>query len=296
MVNPLMLPLRILAFGVIGLLTVALLTGCATTTTTEEKAQPAAEAAATTTKAAATTTPKESKYAGLANLAQHSDPNVTAYCNEVPMGHACHAVTASPSDPNESPQRNCTESIVANASTSCAFAENAFYEAYKAADSAHKFFSLEVYSPVTHTSYELGCEHSGRLLIGCISSPTSDGIYLSFTEAAIVAYTEEQAQEYAAKHSVGHPPAPAAGRSQSESTSSEPEESKSSGESNESSGEEDEVGSSSHATDAQFCSEHECIESFTTEGGTIVRCSDGSYSHAGGISGACSDHGGETEE
>jgi hypothetical protein len=163
MVDPLMLPLRILAFGSIGLLTVALLTGCATTTTTEEKAQPAAEAAATTTKAAATTTPKESKYAGLANLAQHSDPNVTAYCNEVPMGHACHAVTASPSDPNESPQRNCTESIVANASTSCAFAENAFYEAYKSADSVHKFFSLEVYSPVTHTSYELGCEHSGRL-------------------------------------------------------------------------------------------------------------------------------------
>jgi len=58
-------------------------------------------------------------------------------------------------------------------------------------------------------------------------------------------------------------------------------------------GEEDQVGSSSHATDAQFCQEHQCIGSFTTEQGTIVECSDGSYSHAGGISGACSDHGGE---
>lgn len=59
------------------------------------------------------------------------------------------------------------------------------------------------------------------------------------------------------------------------------------------SGEQDEVGSSSHATDAQFCSEHDCIGNFETEGGTVVECSDGTYSHAGGISGTCSDHGGE---
>lgn len=57
--------------------------------------------------------------------------------------------------------------------------------------------------------------------------------------------------------------------------------------------EEDEVGSTSHAGDAEFCENHECIGSFTTEEGTVVECSDGTYSHAGGISGACSDHGGE---
>jgi hypothetical protein len=62
----------------------------------------------------------------------------------------------------------------------------------------------------------------------------------------------------------------------------------------ESSGEEDEVGSPSHATDSQFCSEHECIGSFETEPGTIVECSDGAYSHSGGLSGACSHHGGES--
>lgn len=58
-------------------------------------------------------------------------------------------------------------------------------------------------------------------------------------------------------------------------------------------GEGDEVGSSSHATDAEFCREHECIGEFETEPGTVVECSDGTYSHSGGISGACSDHGGE---
>ena len=60
-----------------------------------------------------------------------------------------------------------------------------------------------------------------------------------------------------------------------------------------SSPETDEVGSSSHAGDAQFCSEHHCIGSFTTEGGTVVECVDETYSHAGGIQGACSHHGGE---
>jgi uncharacterized protein YdeI (BOF family) len=44
---------------------------------------------------------------------------------------------------------------------------------------------------------------------------------------------------------------------------------------------------------AHTCNEHTCIGSFETESGTIVECSDGTYSHAGGISGACSHHGGE---
>ena len=53
------------------------------------------------------------------------------------------------------------------------------------------------------------------------------------------------------------------------------------------------VGSLSHATDAEFCGMNTCIGNFTGEGGTIIQCVDGTYSHAGGISGACSRHGGE---
>jgi|GEM_PF-7084746 len=59
------------------------------------------------------------------------------------------------------------------------------------------------------------------------------------------------------------------------------------------SSEEDEVGSTSHATDEQFCEAHHCIGNFTTEDGTVVECADGTFSHAGGIYGACSYHGGE---
>ena len=287
---------RILTLGVIGLLAVILLAGCGSgTTTTEESTPPAAEAAATTTTKAATTTPKESKYTGLANPAQHPDPGVTAYCNEVPMGHACHAVTTSPSDPNESPQRNCDPNIVANSNTSCAFAENAFYEAYRSLDFEHSTFAIEAYSPTTHMNYELFCDHSARLLIGCTSSPLSNGIYVSFPQAALIAYTEAQAQAYAASGKAGNPPAPTAGRSTDESKASEPEESKSnSGEGDESSSEgEDEVGSYSHAGDGSFCNSHECIGEFEGEDGYVVECTDGTYSHSGGKSGACSDHGGE---
>jgi hypothetical protein len=57
--------------------------------------------------------------------------------------------------------------------------------------------------------------------------------------------------------------------------------------------EEDEPGSTSHAGDEKFCEEHECEGDFDAEPGTVVECSDGTWSHAGGISGACSHHGGE---
>jgi hypothetical protein len=52
-------------------------------------------------------------------------------------------------------------------------------------------------------------------------------------------------------------------------------------------------GSYSHATDTQFCSTHQCIENFPNGSGYIVQCVDGEWSHSGGLSGACSDHGGE---
>jgi hypothetical protein len=58
-------------------------------------------------------------------------------------------------------------------------------------------------------------------------------------------------------------------------------------------GKKEEPGSLSHAEDAQFCSEHECIANFENGHGEVVECSDGEWSHSGSISGACSDHGGE---
>jgi hypothetical protein len=53
------------------------------------------------------------------------------------------------------------------------------------------------------------------------------------------------------------------------------------------------AGSYSHATDSEFCSTHQCIPNFPNGSGAVVQCVDGQWSHSGGLSGACSDHGGE---
>ncbi len=224
------------------------------------------------------------------NPAQRPDPSVKAYCNEVPLGHPCHAVTAAPEDPNVAPQRNCDTNIVANSRTSCGLAENAFYEYYQTHAVGSKSVSIMVHSPTTGQDYELGCGASEGL-IGCVSSPTAQGIFVDFPEAAVRAYTAAQATAYAHTRDVGHPGTPFADkarRSQPESQHSEPE-----SHPGPEAGGEDEVGSYSHATDEKFCQEHECIGDFEGEDGYVVECVDGSYSHAGGKSGACSSHGGE---
>lgn len=53
------------------------------------------------------------------------------------------------------------------------------------------------------------------------------------------------------------------------------------------------VGSYDHSGDAAFCAVNQCEGNFYNEPGYIVQCNDGTYSHAGGIQGACSYHGGE---
>jgi hypothetical protein len=53
-------------------------------------------------------------------------------------------------------------------------------------------------------------------------------------------------------------------------------------------------GSGSTSAETDFCSTHPCIENFYNGSGYIVQCNDGMWSHSGGLSGACSYHGGES--
>lgn len=50
-----------------------------------------------------------------------------------------------------------------------------------------------------------------------------------------------------------------------------------------------------YATDsnARFCLTHTCVGDFSNGNGYIVQCVDGTWSHSGGVQGACSYHGGE---
>jgi hypothetical protein len=230
----------------------------------------------------------ETAAGALSNPAQPAERNTTTPCDKVEVGHACTAATTEPSNPNQFPQRNCTTSIVVNRVTTCPFAENIFYEYDKSAQNAGGQ-SVEVLSPVTHKEYEVFCSTSGRL-IGCTGSPSSTGIYSSFPTAAISAYTASDAAAYASSHTIGHPVQPAARSGSGVGPPTGEEQAKESSGGSEG---EDEVGSYSHAGDQTFCEEHECIGRFEQEPGYVVECSDGTFSHSGGISGACSDHGGE---
>jgi hypothetical protein len=127
---------------------------------------------------------------------------------------------------------------------------------------APKAATVSAYSPVTHQTYSMACAATNSKTIACAGG---NNALVSF----LVAAGTRVALEAEATPST------------SEHTSEGTEE------------DTDEVGSDSHAGDAAFCEEHNCIGNFTTEEGTVVECADGTFSHAGGIYGACSYHGGD---
>lgn len=147
--------------------------------------------------------------------------------------------------------------ITVNEHTSCAFAQIVV----KAYD-AHPSTTFLARSPVTGLTYTMNCKQS-QGVVACDDNSTST---LAFS---------------------GPPPRSSAEASAATQETSTPSTSAQTTESVEG------PGSLSHATDAEFCSTHECIENFPNGSGYIVQCADGEWSHSGGHSGACSDHGGE---
>jgi len=181
--------------------------------------------------------------------------------------------TTTSSRPTNESFTHCDQNITVGPHTSCGFADNVF-KAYAAALSAGASSgpeSVEASSPATGKTYSLTCPVAGGTIVTC-----------SGGSGATVRFPVWAARVYY------HPTASAPPSNESKGTGETPPA--------KSSGEHDEVGSSSHATDPQFCAEHHCIGTFTTEPGTVVECSDGTYSHSGGISGACSHHEGVARE
>jgi hypothetical protein len=210
-----------------------------------------------------------SKHNTTTTTTNEAPPPSTTSTTSTPAAHAARLPAAT---------IHCDQNISVNSHTTCGFADNVF-RAY--ASTLHSSTTggidhdVEATSPATGQTYTVKCRgHSAN-------SGTESIAICTGASNAVVRFPVIAAQEYTtpskpeAQGGEETPPAAPGG--------------------SEEGGEEDSVGSSSHATDAKFCSEHECIGSFQTEGGTIVECSDGTYSHAGGISGACSHHGGEKE-
>lgn len=164
----------------------------------------------------------------------------------------------------------CDPNVSANGSTSCPFAENVFraYAAQYEINGSSSDINVQASSPVTGRSYGMRC-HTIAAVVTCLGGTNARVV---FALHAVQVYRPTRSQSPAPTHSApptsvtasAPPPAPT-----------------------------EDVGSTSHAGDAQFCSTHSCIPNFPNGNGTVVQCVDGEYSHSGGLSGACSGHGGE---
>jgi hypothetical protein len=81
--------------------------------------------------------------------------------------------------------------------TTCKFAENVFYEYWRATQSDDGS-TIEAYSPAARRSYELQC--SRQTLITCRAV---DGSHVTFPGGAVDEYDADQARGYACSHDLG---------------------------------------------------------------------------------------------
>jgi hypothetical protein len=161
----------------------------------------------------------------------------------------------------------CGNAIMAEAeTTSCPFAENVF-TAVQAGYQNGGTVPLQVMasSPVTGKTYSLSCSTQAST----ITCTDSTGSLVQFPQSNLGPVSS------ATSSSVATPTSSTVPGTTSPASTEGP-------------------GSFSHSRDSEFCNSHSCIENFPNGNGYVVQCADGEWSHSGGLSGACSDHGGES--
>jgi hypothetical protein len=188
--------------------------------------------------------------------------------SEEPLDSAPAAAVA-PATPISAFKRCDTNITAKKHTTTCAFAENVFYEYWRAGGAQ----SIRAYSPATAKSYRLSCEHA-RSGVTCSAG---DGAIAKFSIASVDQYTSAQARAFADSHDVGATPTPTSTPPTATPQPAAPA-----------------PVDPPVATDISpdFCANHNCIPNYPNGNGSTVQCSDGSYSHSGGVQGACSHHGG----
>ena len=97
----------------------------------------------------------------------------------------------------------CSPGLAATHAISCELASNMFYEYHKAVQNGSDRTGLSVWSPPTRRYYTADCS-KGTDAITCHISGTSDpNAQVKFTQAALDAYTPEDARRYEEKHDLG---------------------------------------------------------------------------------------------
>ena len=153
--------------------------------------------------------------------------------------------------------------------TSCAFAQNAFYE-YWAADERT---TLRVYSPALGQSLSTRCTNIGFQIL----CRAGDGGRARFSTDALASYSARQAGTYASTHDTGTDSTSAATAREAASSYTDPE---------------DASGGPYDDPDLSDTAPGDEIPNYDNGTGYRVQCADGTYSQSGGRQGACSGHGG----
>jgi hypothetical protein len=161
------------------------------------------------------------------------------------------------------------------ATTTCRFAENTFYEYWTDSGDGQ----LQVWSPAAGRYFTTACADAPDTIV----CTTDDGGEVRFSEQSLLAYRQDQADRYAASHVLGPDggssdgsSSPDAGvkRSAPEDDGSIPDY------------------SDAPSPDTGPTPDSE-IPNYDNGNGYPVECADGMWSKSGGLSGACSGHGGE---
>lgn len=176
--------------------------------------------------------------------------------------------------------RACDPNIEARTdTTTCAFAQNAFWVYWTSGETS----PISVYSPAVQRSFRIRCTNDG---VG-VACTGRDGSGVRFPVAALVAYSQDQADAYAANHDLGpdayewesSPDAPDDYSAYPDDYSDEDY----GGYSDDDAYSDDDYGGTPPG---------ENIPNYDNGRGYRVQCEDGTYSQSGGIQGACSHHGG----
>jgi hypothetical protein len=99
--------------------------------------------------------------------------------------------------------QNCGTGVHATQALSCPLANNVFYEYFKATQNSGNGTTLSAWSPATKQYYSVSCTPAAGL-VKCMIAGTSDPhAEVDLTQAALGAYTPQQASSYAAHAELG---------------------------------------------------------------------------------------------
>ena len=98
---------------------------------------------------------------------------------------------------------HCSTGLTATKFVSCGLASNLFYEYYKAAHSGGDTSSLSAWSHDTQRYYDAGCAAGGGVIFCYIVGTGDPHAQVQITQAALNAYSPQQASSYASQADIG---------------------------------------------------------------------------------------------